>query len=279
MSWCASVPWQPRRPGLPSDRGAPGSLVGTTFATFGCVRQERAMSTQITSPGASPRSKAARPGYAENCQHPAISAESCCSAGLAVAQGSAVHYQCRAAAHHHGGAGQRAGPGRDLRWSAAGRRGPPARRRKGASPGPGCPAGRCRLRGTPGGAAAGGTWTANRKEEALSCPASSRDRRHEGSPGSVRALRYAETLARAHQATLVPVLAWEPPGGDRADRVQPPSVYLRQAWRDAACQRLRDALSAVWGEVPDDPMVQPRVERGRPVGPGQHRLLPTTCWS
>ena len=171
MSWCASVPWQPRRPGLPSDRGAPGSLVGTTFATFGCVRQERAMSTQITSPGASPRSKAARPGYAENCQHPAISAESCCSAGLAVAQGSAVHYQCRAAAHHHGGAGQRAGPGRDLRWSAAGRRGPPARRRKGASPGPGCPAGRCRLRGTPGGAAAGGTWTANRKEEALSCPA------------------------------------------------------------------------------------------------------------
>jgi nucleotide-binding universal stress UspA family protein len=86
-----------------------------------------------------------------------------------------------------------------------------------------------------------------------------------GSPGSVRALRYAETLARAHQATLVPVLAWEPPGGDRADRVQPPSVYLRQAWRDAACQRLRDALSAVWGEVPDDPMVQPRVERG-PAG-------------
>jgi len=85
-----------------------------------------------------------------------------------------------------------------------------------------------------------------------------------GSPGSLRALRYAEVLARAHDATLVPVLAWEPPGGDRADLTQP-SGYLRQVWRDAACQRLRDALIAVWGEVPDDPPVQPHVERG-PAG-------------
>ena len=82
-----------------------------------------------------------------------------------------------------------------------------------------------------------------------------------GSPGSLRALRYAEVLARAHDAALIPVIAWAPPEGDRAPRLQS-SGYLRQVWQDMACQRLRDALIAVWGEVPDDPMVQPRVERG-----------------
>jgi nucleotide-binding universal stress UspA family protein len=85
-----------------------------------------------------------------------------------------------------------------------------------------------------------------------------------GSPGSLAALRYAEVLAHAHDATLVPVIAWVPPGGDRADLTLP-SAHLRQAWRDAACQRLRDALIAVWGAVPDDPLVQPHVERG-PAG-------------
>jgi nucleotide-binding universal stress UspA family protein len=63
---------------------------------------------------------------------------------------------------------------------------------------------------------------------------------------------------------LVPVLAWEPPGGDRADLVQP-SGYLREAWRDMACQRLNEALTTVWGEVPDYPLVRPQVERG-PAG-------------
>jgi nucleotide-binding universal stress UspA family protein len=84
-----------------------------------------------------------------------------------------------------------------------------------------------------------------------------------GSPGSLRALRYGEGLARTHDAVLVPVMAWEPPGGDRAERTQP-SGYLRQEWRNLACQRLRDALIAVWGEVPDDPLVQPHIERGPP---------------
>ena len=82
-----------------------------------------------------------------------------------------------------------------------------------------------------------------------------------GSPGSLGALRYAEVVARAHDAILIPAIAWVPPGGDRADWTQP-SGPLRQAWRDAAAQRLRDALIAVWGEVPDDPLVQPYVERG-----------------
>ena len=85
-----------------------------------------------------------------------------------------------------------------------------------------------------------------------------------GSPGSLHALRYAEGLARAHRAVLIPVLAWEQPGGDHGVRVQP-SDALCQEWRLLACQRLRDALIAVWGETPDDPMVQPQVERG-PAG-------------
>jgi nucleotide-binding universal stress UspA family protein len=82
-----------------------------------------------------------------------------------------------------------------------------------------------------------------------------------GSPGSLRALRYAEVLARAHDATLVPVIAWVPPEGDRAVPLRG-SDYLRPVWQDMACQRLRDALIAVWGEVPDDPRVEPHVERG-----------------
>jgi nucleotide-binding universal stress UspA family protein len=81
-----------------------------------------------------------------------------------------------------------------------------------------------------------------------------------GSPGSVRALRYAEVLARAHDAALLPVIAWVPPEGDRVPR--PHSGHLRQVWQDMACERLRDALIAVWGEVPDDPRVEPHVEQG-----------------
>lgn len=81
-----------------------------------------------------------------------------------------------------------------------------------------------------------------------------------GSPGSLRALRYGEVVARAHDAVLVPVLAWTPPGGDRSA-----GQHLRQEWHDIACQRLRDALVAVWGEVPGDLLVQPQVERG-PAG-------------
>ena len=70
-----------------------------------------------------------------------------------------------------------------------------------------------------------------------------------GSPGSLRALRYGEFLARAHQAVLMPVIAWEPPGGERAERITP-SGPLREAVRNLACQRLRDALVAVWGRSP-----------------------------
>ena len=84
-----------------------------------------------------------------------------------------------------------------------------------------------------------------------------------GSPGSLRALRYAEDVARTRGAILIAVLTWVPPGGDRADRLQP-SGYLRHEWQEAACKRLRDALIAVWGQVPDDPSVRPVVQRGEP---------------
>jgi len=85
-----------------------------------------------------------------------------------------------------------------------------------------------------------------------------------GSPGSLRALRYGEGLARAHDAVLVPVIVWELPGGDRAYRISG-SRELGKACREIAARQLRDALIAVWGEVPGDPLVQPHVERG-PVG-------------
>ncbi len=82
-----------------------------------------------------------------------------------------------------------------------------------------------------------------------------------GSPGSLRALRYAGDLARAHAATLIPVLAWVPPGGDLADR-RAPCGYLRRVWAEDAEKRLRDTLTAAWGQIPADPQVQPVVERG-----------------
>ena len=69
-----------------------------------------------------------------------------------------------------------------------------------------------------------------------------------GSPGSLQALRYAAGIARDNEATLVPVLAWTPPGGDLADR-RSPSAFLRQVWRDAAWQQLWTALELAWGGI------------------------------
>jgi nucleotide-binding universal stress UspA family protein len=86
-----------------------------------------------------------------------------------------------------------------------------------------------------------------------------------GSPGSLQALRFAEELARAHDATLIPVLAWVPPGGDLADR-RAPCGYLRRVWAEDAGQRLRDTLCAVWGEIPAGLSVRPVAERGE-AGP------------
>jgi nucleotide-binding universal stress UspA family protein len=83
-----------------------------------------------------------------------------------------------------------------------------------------------------------------------------------GSPGSLRALRHAEDLARHDVATLTPVLAWVPPGGELASRQ--PCPELVRIWQDAAWQRLWSALQAAWGQIPDDLSVQPVVQRGQP---------------
>ena len=84
-----------------------------------------------------------------------------------------------------------------------------------------------------------------------------------GSPGSLQALRHAADLARLHNVPLVPILAWMPPGGDLADRSHP-SPYLRQIWRDAAWQRLWEAIDLGFGGVPGDVRLEADVVRGDP---------------
>ena len=84
-----------------------------------------------------------------------------------------------------------------------------------------------------------------------------------GSPGSLRALRYAQHLARDHGAALIPVLAWLPPCGDLADR-RTPNDELRHIWAQDAHQKLQDALNLAWGTPPTDLAVRPLVRRGHP---------------
>jgi nucleotide-binding universal stress UspA family protein len=83
-----------------------------------------------------------------------------------------------------------------------------------------------------------------------------------GSPGSLRALRYALGLARRDQVPLVAVLAWIPPGGDLADR-RTASPDLRRIWADAARQRLTDAVATACG-VPAGPDIAQVIIRGEP---------------
>jgi nucleotide-binding universal stress UspA family protein len=82
-----------------------------------------------------------------------------------------------------------------------------------------------------------------------------------GSPGSLRALRYARDLAAVSDATLIPVHAWLPPGGDMADR-RAPNPILRKVWQEAAWERLRNAIDAAWGGPPDDIEMCPVTIRG-----------------
>jgi nucleotide-binding universal stress UspA family protein len=84
-----------------------------------------------------------------------------------------------------------------------------------------------------------------------------------GSPESIRALRYAEDLAHFGGATLVPVIAWTPPGGEMAER-RAPSAELRRAWATAAKRRLRDAMDMAWGGLPDGLDVRAIIARGQP---------------
>jgi nucleotide-binding universal stress UspA family protein len=84
-----------------------------------------------------------------------------------------------------------------------------------------------------------------------------------GSPGCLPAVRYAAELARAHHAPLIPVLVWQPPGGDLAERSHP-APALRELWVDAARSRLQRALLTAFGALPADVSVEPLVVRGEP---------------
>ncbi|MFI2609695.1 universal stress protein [Kitasatospora sp. NPDC018619] len=86
-----------------------------------------------------------------------------------------------------------------------------------------------------------------------------------GSPGSLAALHRGLAEARARGAVLVPVLAWEPPGGEHGYR-RSPCPPLLAAVRDAAGQRLRDALDAAFGGVDPGVPLRPVVVRGE-AGP------------
>jgi Universal stress protein family len=95
------------------------------------------------------------------------------------------------------------------------------------------------------------------------------------SPGSVPALRHAVGLARQHDAVLIPVHAWVPPGGDLDERKHP-SLQLRQLWEDDAWQRLWDTLDTAFGGLPAGVRAEPVVLRGKPgrVLTGVARLVP-----
>ena len=87
-----------------------------------------------------------------------------------------------------------------------------------------------------------------------------------GSPGSLRALRYARYLARCLGGIpLVAVTAWVPPGGDLAER-RYPCPPLRRVWEDAAAGRLRQAIDAAWGGLPPDQELKLVIIRGE-AGP------------
>ena len=84
------------------------------------------------------------------------------------------------------------------------------------------------------------------------------------SAGSLQALRYGAELARSHDALLMPVHAWVPPGGEVADR-RYPSPELRSAWENAAWSRLWAAVDLALGGPPDDVACTPKVVRSEPA--------------
>ena len=84
------------------------------------------------------------------------------------------------------------------------------------------------------------------------------------SPGCLPALRYAETIARQNDALLVAVHAWVPPSGESAERRFPSPPSLRQAWKEAAHRRLREAIGAAWGGAPAGLALKLMIIRGEP---------------
>jgi nucleotide-binding universal stress UspA family protein len=84
-----------------------------------------------------------------------------------------------------------------------------------------------------------------------------------GSPTSLQALRFAVVHARTFGAVLVPVIAWEPPGGDSAYHRFP--SLLSDEWARSAEQRLLTAFNEGLGGPPPDVLLLPLAVRG-PAG-------------
>ncbi|GHF90595.1 hypothetical protein GCM10018790_79680 [Kitasatospora xanthocidica] len=86
-----------------------------------------------------------------------------------------------------------------------------------------------------------------------------------GSLGSLAALHRGVTEARERGAELLPVLAWEPPGGELGYR-RSPCPPLLAAVREKAEQRLHAALDAAFGGADPGVPLRPVVIRGE-TGP------------
>jgi len=83
----------------------------------------------------------------------------------------------------------------------------------------------------------------------------------DGSPGSLEALRYALGQARRLDATLVPVYAWQVPGGELPTRRAAAPGYARML-RDLAEQDLRRAFEEGLGGLPVDVRTESWLIRG-----------------
>lgn len=94
-----------------------------------------------------------------------------------------------------------------------------------------------------------------------------------GTPGSLQALRFAVGHARTFGATLVPVIAWQPPGGDGPHSRIPP--FLADEWAAQAERQLLAAFDEGLGGLPANLAVLPLVVRG-PVGPVLVRVAERT---
>jgi nucleotide-binding universal stress UspA family protein len=80
----------------------------------------------------------------------------------------------------------------------------------------------------------------------------------DGSVGSLEALRHALGLARRLEATLMPVRAWQLPGGEITAR-RAPSPHYTQLLGEFAETALRRAFEEAVGSLPPDIDTQPYV--------------------